>query len=118
MLNRRSLGILGPNPGRSQRLGGWVSFNHAPTIWGSYNVSSVTDDGTGLYTVTWARALTATTYAVVGSVRSNADDGGKQVGIQPGTVPSLTSVQLVTGTNNSAGAADVHEICLAALEPL
>src|SRR3990167_3634566 len=118
MLNRRSLGILAPNPGRTQRLGGWVSFNHTPTLWGSYNVSSVTDDGTGLYTVTWLRALTATTYAVVGSVRMNADDGGKQIGLQVGSLPTTTSIALVTATNNSVGATDAHEVCVEALEPL
>jgi hypothetical protein len=44
----------------------WVNFNGASgVIRGSYNVSSVTRTGTGLYTVTYTNAFTNTNYSTV-----------------------------------------------------
>ena len=48
----------------------WVNFNGTGTvaIRTSFNVSSITDNGTGLYTVNFATALPDANYSVVGSV--------------------------------------------------
>ena len=47
----------------------WVNFNGTGTvaIRGSYNVSSITDNGTGDYTVNFTVAMPDANYAVVGS---------------------------------------------------
>lgn len=47
----------------------WVSFNGTGTvaILASYNVSSITDNGTGLYTINFTTALTDANYAVAGA---------------------------------------------------
>ena len=50
----------------------WVNFNGTPTsgsatIRASYNVSSVTINGTGLYTVTFTTAFADTNYTTVGT---------------------------------------------------
>lgn len=50
----------------------WVNFNGTPTsgsatIRASYNVSSVTINGTGLYTVTFTTAFADTNYTTVGA---------------------------------------------------
>lgn len=47
----------------------WVSFNGTGTvaILASYNVTSITDNGTGLYTINFTNALTDANYAVAGS---------------------------------------------------
>ena len=47
----------------------WVSFNGVPTvsIKASYNVSSITRNGTGDYTVNFTNALTDANYAFAGS---------------------------------------------------
>lgn len=47
----------------------WVSFNGTGTvaILASYNVTSITDNGTGLYTINFTTALTDANYAVAGS---------------------------------------------------
>ena len=48
----------------------WVNFNGTGTVAinGSYNVSSITDDGTGDYDINFSTALADTNYAVVGTV--------------------------------------------------
>ncbi len=48
----------------------WVNFNGTGTvaIRSSYNVSSITDNGTGDYTVNFATALADANYAVGGSI--------------------------------------------------
>ena len=48
----------------------WVNFNGTGTvaIRASYNVSSITDNGTGDYTVNFTNALTDANYSVVVSV--------------------------------------------------
>jgi len=47
----------------------WVSFNGTGTvaILASYNVTSITDNGTGLYTINFTNALTDANYAVAGA---------------------------------------------------
>jgi hypothetical protein len=47
-----------------------VNFNGTGTVAinGSYNVSSITDDGTGDYDINFSTALADTNYAVVGTV--------------------------------------------------
>ena len=54
----------------------WVNFNGTGTvaIRGSFNVSSITDDGTGLYTVNFTNALADANYVVV--TCNNTNDGG------------------------------------------
>ena len=53
----------------------WVSFNGTGTvaIRASFNVSSITDNGTGLYTVNFTTAMPDANYGWTGSVK---DDGG------------------------------------------
>ena len=49
----------------STLIKGWIVFKGVATasIYASYNVSSLVRNGQGSYTVTWQRALNATTYA-------------------------------------------------------
>lgn len=53
----------------------WVNFNGTGTvaIRGSYNVSSITDNGTGNYQVNFTNAMTDTNYSAVASARPTAN---------------------------------------------
>lgn len=53
----------------------WVNFNGTGTvaIRESYNVSSITDNDTGDYTVNFTTAMPDTNYAVVGSTGTNSN---------------------------------------------
>ena len=65
----------------------WVNFNGTGTvaIRQSYNVSSITDNGTGQYTINFTNALTDANYRAVGSAATN-------FGVEPAGV-------FATGTN-------------------
>jgi hypothetical protein len=64
------------NGGKTTNALAWVNFNGTGTvaIRSSYNVSSITDNGTGDYTVNFATALSDANYAVSGS--ASADGSG------------------------------------------
>jgi hypothetical protein len=53
----------------------WVNFNGTGTvaIRAQYNVSSITDNGTGDYTVNFTTAMTDANYVCVGSIGRTAD---------------------------------------------
>ena len=53
---------------------GWVKANINGTVDGSYNVTSVSDNGTGDITVNWATDFSDTNYAVVNALK--VDLGG------------------------------------------
>jgi hypothetical protein len=56
----------------------WVNFNGTGTvaIRAQFNVSSITDNGTGDYTVNFATALADANYCVVLGMRNNSDGLG------------------------------------------
>ena len=68
----------------------WVNFNGTGTvaIRSSYNVSSITDNGTGDYTVNFATALADANYCVTSTSTQN-----RIAGFQ-GTTPTTTAYRL------------------------
>lgn len=57
----------------------WVRFNGtvaSPTLYASYNVSSVTKSGTGQYVVNMTNAMSDTNYGVALSTSTNGTTGG------------------------------------------
>jgi hypothetical protein len=91
----------------------WVNFNGTGTvaIRASGNVSSITDNGTGDYTVNFTTAMTDTNYAQLGSTQRNTSANATAVHITCNTHSSATarstgSVRVVTsvaGTGTEAG---------------
>lgn len=83
----------------------WVNFNGTGTvaIRASFNVSSITDNGTGDYTVNFTNALADANYSVVATCSGNViGQTGRTVAIS-GTNPATTSVRFstVVGTTNT-----------------
>jgi hypothetical protein len=78
----------------------WVNFNGTGTvaIRSSYNVSSITDNGTGNYTVNFATALSDANYSVTGTA-GNAASGTRILMTPYSTAPSTTAAQV--GVQNS-----------------
>jgi len=84
---KASTGVLATQNGMTGICKAWVNFNGtAATIRASFNVSSITRNGTGDYTVAFTTAMPNTNYAVVNgqgipsNAASNAVDyptGGK-----------------------------------------
>jgi hypothetical protein len=80
----------------------WVNFNGTGTvaIRGSYNVSSITDNGTGDYTVNFTNAMSDTNYSA--NVTA-CNPGGYAMGTLYQTSPMATgSVRVVYCGFNSA----------------
>ena len=73
----------------------WVNFNGTGTvaIRGSGNVSSITDNGIGAYTVNFTTALPDANYTIVGTV-ADAGNYRRIFNIYGGTAPTNSSVQV------------------------
>jgi hypothetical protein len=81
----------------------WVNFNGTGTvaIRASGNVSSITDNGTGDYTVNFTTALADANYAVNGSIRNTQTYAQIQAGaptIAQSTAPTSSAVRVNTPT--------------------
>jgi len=80
----------------------WVNFNGTGTvaIRASYNVSSITDNGTGDYTVNFTNALANANYAVAGMSQQGSGDAAPNGVIalpNPATI-TTTAVRIIVGT--------------------
>ena len=92
----------------------WVNFNGTGTvaIRASYNVSSITDNGTGQYTVNFTAAMPDANYSVVSSSASGTLAANSTYPLQAETY-NTTSVQVVTRYNGaSVTAAILSDILL------
>jgi len=95
----------------------WVSFaGSTGTVNGSYNVSSVTRNSTGQYTVNISSALTDANYAVVvsatqavGGTGNSTTDLGAYQGI--GTAITSSSFQIYVGLGGWSAYADATVVC-------
>ena len=78
----------------------WVNFNGTGTvaIRGSFNVSSITDNGTGDYTVNFTNALADANYSLVMTTNFGASNAFTS------TAPSTTAAR-VNSTNSTTGVA-------------
>tara|TARA_R110000796_G_scaffold242067_1_gene363994 strand:- start:35 stop:394 length:360 start_codon:yes stop_codon:yes gene_type:complete len=65
-----------------QAVKAWVNFNGTGTvaIRAGYNVSSITDNGVGLYTVNFTTAMPDANYAAIASGPPEAGSGNKYYG--------------------------------------
>lgn len=82
----------------------WVNFNGTGTvaIRGAFNVSSITDNGVGLYTVNFAQAMSDVSYSVVGSISSLGSGLGIiQITSISATSSAVRTYALTGGSANS-----------------
>jgi hypothetical protein len=92
----------------------WVNFNGTgtPAIRASGNVSSITDNGTGNYTVNFTTALPDVNYCVTGTASNNAAGLGTVFLTTTGS--AFTTTQLVIGSFSVSGSAvDPNNVCVA-----
>ena len=69
----------------------------------SVGVASLTDNGTGDYTLTWSQAFYATEYATAGIGKAAAGNGDGAVGLSSlaDGQPTSTSMRYITYTTNN-----------------
>ena len=103
-----------------QLVKAWVNFDGTGTvaIRGDFNVSSLTDNGTGDYTITFDTALANNDYALVTNQRLDTSGGAPNI-VHTGNEHddnTTTSAKIVCGTGNqnaggsSGSAGDVSSI--------
>jgi hypothetical protein len=85
----------------------WVNFNGTTaspsTIRGSFNVSSVTKNGTGDYTVNFTTAMPDANYCVnsiVGDYTTN--NGNRSISISSVAAPTTSAVRIANQSNGGA----------------
>jgi len=93
------------------RAKAWVNFNGTAAtspftianggIRSAFNVSSVTDNGTGDYTVTFATAMADANYAILATSGDGAGTNYRVVQVSDTTAPTTLAVRLRTLTQNS-----------------
>lgn len=96
------------NDGSGTQIGtlcrAWVNFNGTGTvaIRASFNVSSITDNGTGDYTVNFTTAMPDANYSVVcGRQSATSENRGKVCNMNTSTTPTTSLVRITTGEINS-----------------
>lgn len=74
----------------------WVNFNGTGTvaIRGSGNVSSITDNGVGDYTVNFTNAMPDVNYAI--NVTSGLGTGSVSLSYSPTSAPTINNFNIVT----------------------
>lgn len=101
------------SPGRAQyhpsAAKAWAKIANSgvPALSQSYNVSSVTDNGVGDFTINFSTAFSAATYCYQGTGRANATNQSVLVCQHPTTNPATGSCRFLTFfTNNTNNDAD------------
>ena len=91
----------------------WVNFNGTGTvaIRASYNVSSITDNGVGTYTLNFTNALADANYSVV--FAGSDSNYGSVVTIAYSGVYSTTQTGIRIASNVSPVDSDIAYICIA-----
>jgi hypothetical protein len=87
----------------------WVNFNGTGTvaIRASGNVSSITDNGTGDYTVNFTSALTDANYSLVVSSTYGSSNGFS------GLAPTTTAARVQAYTTTTGAGLDSAYLCVA-----
>jgi hypothetical protein len=111
-----SSGILSVANGMTGIAKAWVNFNGTgtPAIRGSFNVSSITDNGTGDYTVNFTTAMPTVNYAVTGTHNGSTQNLNPTVtALATGSVTFYTSAGAGAGTGVSFANYDPTQVSIA-----
>jgi len=102
----------------------WVQFSGTtPTINGQFNVSSITKNAAGDYTINFTTAMTNINYSVVGSASLNSSGTGfcfvcpnSSASTPYYQAPTTTTCRIMTSSNGSnSTAADCYYISILVL---
>lgn len=108
------------SPGRTHNhpgvAKGWVEFDGtgSTTVGASYNVASVTDNGTGDWTVNWTTSFSSANYAVVTGVRRDTASQNALVLIKSVASNPVAGSVTIKAVNISVTAIDCEFVSVAA----
>lgn len=96
-----------PNIVDDQIIKGWISFDGdnvgSPAVRDSYNVDSITDNGTGDWTVNWDTNFANANYCVVVSAEKNSGDTQSTIGLHETTPIAAGTTRLHSVNDNGSG---------------
>ena len=87
----------------------WLNFNGTgtPAITGSFNVTSITDHGTGDYTINFTTAFSDANYCMTGAGDNNGNSQGTMVIVNNGaSAPATGSCRIMTRVPSASVASD------------
>lgn len=99
--------ITGGSISVANSLRAWVNFNGTGTvaIRASGNVSSITDNGTGDYTVNFTTAMSDANYSVIGTAQFGTSGGSQSfVAVKSSATPYLTTSINIAGIRSETAA--------------
>jgi hypothetical protein len=96
-------GVLATQNGMTGIAKAWVNFNGTgtPAINNSFNVSSITDNGTGDYTINFTTAMPNANYVIAGSANQGIGNFGLIVNFPYTSSPTTNAARIATGTPSS-----------------
>lgn len=101
-------GVLATQNGMTGICKSWVNFNGTGTvaIRDSFNVSSITDNGTGDYTVNFTTAMPNANYGIVASAGGRDNVIGRDTTMSgvPIAVPTTSAVRIRSASSAGADA--------------
>ena len=117
---RASSGVLATQNGMTGIAKAWVQFDGTGVvaIRSTFNVSSITDNGTGDYTINFVTALPNANYSVAGSAMYGSSTNAHvicygDVNGASGTYPSTTAFRFRTMYLSGPSAQDCTLVCIA-----
>jgi hypothetical protein len=109
-------GVLATQNGMTGIAKAWVSFNGTGTVAinGSFNVSSITDNGTGNYTINFTTAMPNTNYSIASFLRASETTAGitNIFALTAGTDSTKTTSALQVISRYYAASYDSPEVCV------
>jgi len=93
----------------------WINLNGTGTIAirASHNVASITDNGSGDYTVNFTTVFSAATYALAGMAQRSASNNDCFVCVKQGATPTASACNI--GSTNAGALEDAPIVCVAFL---
>ena len=96
----------------------WANFDESgtPAIRDDFNVTSLTDNGTGFFTVNLTNAMSSDDYVRIGNAGENADTGGNRVLAL--RLPATGSFNINTRNSTNGNLSDTQDTCITVLGDL
>lgn len=91
----------------------WVAFNGVGTVsvLNSYNISSITDDAVGRYTLNFTKPMKNLNYAYSGAGRwSNSSSSAVHVGQNVNQAKLLTALPIQVSNSSTGSAVDMADV--------
>ena len=112
-----SSGVLATQNGMTGIAKAWVNFNGTGTVAinGAFNVSSITDNGTGDYTINFTTAMANANYAIAGCAQDPTNTEGYAFVGTPNPATKTTSACQIRTTRLNVGNADSPSVSVVIL---